>query len=343
MGNEFHACVCLQQQVSQVRSLKVGLKLHLVFLFVGSDNNYYKFKYIHDQIHPFLLNINVSATPTKHLIIRIIIVMGCGSSTPVQTSSLSTPGPGHGVPAASVSPRNEATTSITASSEDSSDQAGNPTSRVFTVDPEPHKEFLPCHSPSAVELACQSTIEKLVPRKSEESLRKEVQEVFQRWKEGGQLADIESYSLSIPPSFTRSVVDLSRFLTKSTAYNIREIEDSELHTQMAKAYCIYCWVSNNITWDRELWQVYQSGDNNLSLDDSLTERVLERRRAVSSGYANLFKSLVDECGMIAEVVHGNIKVWKSQSLESSENDFEASRKNMHTWNFVSASVNSETW
>lgn len=268
--------------------------------------------------------------------------MGCGSSTRVQASSLSTPGPGHGVPA-SVSPRKKSATSTIASSEDiNSDQAGNPTRRVFTVDPEPHKEFLPCHSPSAVELACRSTVEKLIPRKSDESSRKEVQEVFQQWKEGGQLADIESYSLSIPPPLTRSIVDLSRFLTKSTAYNIKEIEDSELHTQMAKAYCIYCWVANNITFDRELWQVYQSGDDNLSLDDSQAERVLERRRAVSSGYANLFKSLADECGMMVEVVHGNIKVWKSQSSESPENNFEASRKNVHTWNFVSASVKSET-
>jgi hypothetical protein len=266
--------------------------------------------------------------------------MGCGSSTQIRVSSLSSPGPG--VPASlNFSPRKESATSTAAGSEDNSDsdQAGDSTRHMFTVDPEPHKEFLPYLSPSAVELVCRSTVENLAPRKSEESARKEIEEVFQRWKEGGQLADIESYSLSIPPSLTRSVVDLSRFLTKSSAYN--SIEGPELHAQMAKAYCIYCWIANNITFDRQLWQAYQSGDNNLSLDNSQAEQVLERRTAVSSGYANLFKSLAGECGMMVEVVHGNIKMWKSQSSESPQNDFEASRKNIHTWNLVCASVKSE--
>ena len=235
--------------------------------------------------------------------------------------------------------REDSATTSTAGSEDDSDTAGDSMSRIFRVNPEPHKEFLPCLSPSAMELACRSTVEKLVPRKSEENARKDIQEVFQRWKEGGQLADIESYSLNVPPSLTTSIVDLSGFLTKSSADYIKAIEGPELHTHIAKAYCIYCWIANNITFDRHLWQAYQSGGDKLNLDcDTQAECVLERRTTVSSGYANLFKSLANECGMMVEVVDGNIKVWKSQSSESPGNEFEASRKNTHTWNLVRASV-----
>lgn len=263
--------------------------------------------------------------------------MGCGSSR-VNVTSPSSPGPGA---PASASPRKESVTS-TADSENDGDQAAVSIGRVFTVDPEPHEEFLPCPSPSAVELACRSTVEKLVPRKSEEMARKEIQQVLQRWKEGGQLANIEGYSLSVPSSLTSSIVDLAGFLTKSSADYIKAIEGPEIHIQVAKAYCIYCWIANNITFDRHLWQVYQSqGDDNLSLDDTHADHALERRTAVSSGYANLFKSLANECGMVVEVIHGNIKVWKSQSSESPENDFEPSRKNMHSWNVVSARVKLE--
>lgn len=260
--------------------------------------------------------------------------MGCGSS--IHVSPLSSLGPS--VPAsAAASPREESSTS-TAGNEDNGDQAGGLTSRAFTVDPEPHKEFLPSISPSAVELACRSTVEKLVPRKAEEIARKEVHEALQRWKDGGQLADIESYSLSVPPSLTRSIEDLSGFLTKSSADYLKAIDGPELHTQIAKAYCIYCWIANNITFDRDLWQAYQSGVDSWSLDDSQAEHVLKRRTAVSNGYANLFKSLATECGMMVEVVHGNIKAWRSQSAETPENDFQVSRKNVHTWNLVSVTV-----
>lgn len=255
--------------------------------------------------------------------------MGCGSS--IHRSP-----PGQGVPAPA-NPREVVDVATSpAGSEDNSEQAGDSINRVFSVNPEPHKEFLPCNSQSAMELACRSTVEKLVPRKSEEIARKEIQEVLQQWKERGQLADIESYSLSVPPSLTRSIVDLSDFLTRSSAEYIKAIEGPEVHTQLAKAYCIYSWIANNITFDRHLWQAYQSGDDNLSLDNNIqAEHVLENRTAVSNGYANLFKSLANKCGMMVEVVHGNIKTWKSQSSESPENDFEASRKNAHTWNFVS--------
>ena len=260
--------------------------------------------------------------------------MGCGSSIHVSPPSSSVPG----VPAPASSREDSATTS-SAGNEDNSDTAGGSMSRVFSVNPEPHKEFLPCLSPSAMELACRSTVEKLVPRKSEENARKEIQEVFQRWKESGQLADIESYSLSVPPSLTTSIVDLSGFLAKSSAGYIKAVEGQELHTHIAKAYCIYCWIAKNITFDRHLWQAYQSGGDKLNLDsDTQAEHVLERRTAVSSGYANLFKSLANECGMMVEVVHGNVKVWKSQSSESPENEFEASRKNAHSWNLVRTRV-----
>ena len=238
-----------------------------------------------------------------------------------------------------VGARDDTTSPAAAGSVAKSNQVGDSTSpcnNAFSVNPEPHEEFLPCINPSALELACRSTVEKLVPRKSEEHTRSEIGELIQQWRECGQLADIESYSLSVPPSLTSSIVELSAFLTRSSANYIMTLEGPEVHIQVAKAYCIYSWIANSITFDRQLWQAYQSGDDNLSLESNTqAEHVLEKRVTVSNGYANLFKSLANESGLAVEVIHGNIKAWKSQSMESPENDFEASKNNTHTWNSVS--------
>ena len=205
----------------------------------------------------------------------------------------------------------------------------------FSVNPEPHNEFLPRCSPSALELNCLLTVEKLAPCDSEESARRQMDELFQQWRETGQLADIESYSLSTPSSLSSSIVDLSEYLTSSTSKYVKTLEGNELHIQIAKAYCIYSWIAHNITYDRQLWQAYQLGDDNCFELSTHAEQVLDRRMTVSNGYAKLFTSLANASGLETDVLSGNIKDWKSRTMSPPEDDFKASRSNTHTWNSVS--------
>ena len=207
----------------------------------------------------------------------------------------------------------------------------------FNINIEPHKEFFPSISPSALELKSQMTVEKLAPHHKEESARREIEELIQHWNDCGQLADIESYSHSTPPSLTRSIPELSEFLTRNNANYVKAIEGNDLHIQVAKAYCIYSWIANNISYDRQLWQAYQFGDENSFEHSTQAENVLDRCMTVSKGYANLFYSLASKSGLMVEVIHGNIKGWKSQSPTRSKTAFKPSRENAHTWNLVSTS------
>ena len=205
---------------------------------------------------------------------------------------------------------------------------------TFTVTPDPHSEFLPRYGPSALELKCRSTIANLVSS-SIETARKKIDDLIQYWKKSGQLADIESYSCTTPPSLSTTTTELSEYLTRSSCNYIKSFEGNMVHVQVAKAYCIYSWIANNITYDNELWQAYKLGDENSLHNKTQAEKVLERRMTVSYGYANLFKSLASKSELKVEVIWGNIKNWKSQSLSCHENEFELSRENAHAWNSVS--------
>ena len=144
--------------------------------------------------------------------------------------------------------------------------------------------------------------------------------------------------VSTPPSLTRSIPELSEFLTRNSANYVMAIEGNDLHIQVAKAYCIYSWIANNISYDRQLWQAYQFGDENSFEHSTQAENVLDRCMTVSKGYANLFYSLASKSGLMVEVIHGNIKGWKSQSPTRSKTVFKPSRENAHTWNLVSTSI-----
>lgn len=249
--------------------------------------------------------------------------MGCGSSvqatqpTPSDQRILSAP----------VSPVVE--------TENDPPMTSDPEHVGFRVNPEPHEEFFPTYSPTALELKCRSTIAKLGPRSSEESARKEMEELIRQWRESGKLADIESYSLSTPPSQSRSITELSEYLTRSTSNYVKAMEGNELHIQVAKAYCIYSWIAHNITYDSQLWQAYQFGDDSSLQHSTRAEQVIDRRMTVSSGYANLFKSIASASGLKVEVICGNIKEWKTLTMSSPKEDFKASRNNTHAWNSVS--------
>ena len=210
---------------------------------------------------------------------------------------------------------------------------------TFKVDPVPHTTFAPDSQPSELELQCQATVAELTLLSSEESTRKEVEELLQQWEESGQLAGIEAHALRIPQSQTTTITELASSLVDSDASYTKAIEGNELHIQVAQAYCIYTWIANNITYDVEQWKAYHSGSGDESnlLSSTEAEEVLDARVTVCSGYANLFKALALTAGLEAETLHGHAKQWKCLSEEKPDVDipFKPSRENAHTWNSVS--------
>ena len=206
----------------------------------------------------------------------------------------------------------------------------------FRVDPTPHTMFASDSQQSELELQCQATIAKLVSLSSEKSARKEIEELLQQWVDSGQLASIEAHALSIPSSQTSTVAELADSLVNCSAEYIGAIEGNELHIQVAKAYCIYVWIGNNITYDIEQWKGFLS-DDECNLVCTEAKDVLDSRMTVCTGYANLFKELACISGLEVNVIRGSAKVWKSLSEEKLDADipFKPSRVNAHTWNSVS--------
>lgn len=167
--------------------------------------------------------------------------------------------------------------------------------------------------------------------------RKEVEELLKQWRVSGQLASIESHALSIPPSQSTTIAELADSLVSSQVSFMKAVEGNKFHIQIAKAYCIYVWTANHITYDVDQWKAILLGDEDNLTRNTEAELVLNTRMTVCTGYANLFKALASMCGLGVEVIHGHARSWKSLSEEHPDADtvFKQSRQTSHTWNLVS--------
>jgi len=99
---------------------------------------------------------------------------------------------------------------------------------------------------------------------------------------------IDNYALNTPGNMANSLQDLAEYLAANCT------SDKE------KARVLYRWITDNIYYDTDLDQ------------DSLTglvlpETVLQKRTAVCSGYARLYKSLSDELGLTVVEIDGFVK------------------------------------
>lgn len=135
------------------------------------------------------------------------------------------------------------------------------------------------------------------------------------------IADINSSSVS---SFAASLIELE----------VRFIKRSELHAQIAKAYAIFAWIANNVTYDVKAWDdlVYSIDTPNTSPDF-----VLATRSSICSGYANLFAAIAKEAGMEAVVIDGHFKTSRIHQPEGPHAQYTPSGFNTHAWNAVSES------
>ena len=92
---------------------------------------------------------------------------------------------------------------------------------------------------------------------------------------------------------------------------------------MAKAYAIYCWIAKNIRYD-----VASKVEH--KLPDPDPNIVLEKKEAVSRGYANLFLALAKRSGLEVDRISGHMRMWDVEC----GCPFKPESSNSHTWNVV---------
>ena len=211
-----------------------------------------------------------------------------------------------------------------------------PSTNTFKIDPTPDAKFAPDPQVTDQELKCRSTVAKFASSNSNDSARYEIEQLLQQWKDSGFLSRIETHALNVTPSQV-TVAQLADSLASDDINYVKAVGGIELHIHIAKAYCIYVWIANNISYDVDHWKDYLEDDNSF-MSNTEAEEVLESRTAVCAGYANLFKTLGHTCGLEVGLIHGHAKAWKSLSEERPDADkpFMPGRQNSHVWNSVSA-------
>ena len=182
------------------------------------------------------------------------------------------------------------------------------------------------------DLVCQQALLKLAPVEFETALRDKLQHLLMLWKESGQLTEIENHGLSVSPLQASSIECLAEALTAPNAKYITSLGENDFYIEVAKAYVIYFWVANNITYDVKSWQAYLEGNDHCLRTEAQT--VLQERRSVCFGYANLYKTLGRKVNLEVRVIEGNTKSWRLFS-EDAGAGFSPSRSNAHSWNVVS--------
>jgi len=122
---------------------------------------------------------------------------------------------------------------------------------------------------------------------------------------------IDAHARATPPKYTNSIQELANYLAKPAQNNFETVRS------------FYVWMAENIEYDVDLFRRYQSG---VSLNVA-PQAVLDRKRAVCQGYAELFIALCEEVGIDSRLVPGYSKGFGNQN----RTDFSLAD---HAWNAV---------
>lgn len=112
------------------------------------------------------------------------------------------------------------------------------------------------------------------------------------------------------------------FSTAKLAYAITKDANSDVD----KVREIYTWITSNISYDNELRLSSKLQKEFYTSEEKVIEKVLERKMALCGGFAFLFKSLCENVGISAEVVHGFTKDYSGK--------IQKNKLPNHTWNAV---------
>ncbi len=97
-------------------------------------------------------------------------------------------------------------------------------------------------------------------------------------------------------------------------------------TEKDKVFAIYKWITSNISYDNELRLSSKLQKEFYTSEENVLKNVLERKMALCGGFAFLFKSLCENVGVSAEVVHGFTKDYSSK--------IQNNKQPTHTWSAV---------
>ncbi|MEK6479205.1 transglutaminase domain-containing protein [Catalinimonas sp. 4WD22] len=126
-----------------------------------------------------------------------------------------------------------------------------------------------------------------------------------------EYSKIDEHARNTPAKYNRSVEDLAQYLTKPAKNDFEKVRS------------FFVWMSENITYDVDLFRRYRPGSSlNITAED-----VLKRKKAVCQGYADLFTALCDEVGISSRMVPGYSKGFGN----SNRTDFSTAD---HAWNAV---------
>jgi len=122
------------------------------------------------------------------------------------------------------------------------------------------------------------------------------------------------------PSEKRNTNDVS------VLSNLAQSITRNSHTETEKAEAIFKWIALNINYDNELRHDKKLQKEFYTSKEKIISKVLERRKALCGGYAFLYKSLCNQVGIEAEVVHGFSQNYSGNATRNNNPN--------HTWNSV---------
>ena len=162
--------------------------------------------------------------------------------------------------------------------------------------------------------------------------RKTVIDLLASWRDNGFLDDIKNTVFTMVEETTLEKL-CKRLGAKNIAYMVRLKNSPSFHKELAKAYAVFCWITNHVQYDYNCLDVLESGA--LSEDDTSPTTVVRSRRTICSGYSRLFVALSDRMGLSARYISGHFKSLKENQLLSSDyKQFSPDKSNSHAWNMV---------
>ncbi|MGS2765126.1 transglutaminase domain-containing protein [Sinomicrobium sp. M5D2P9] len=99
---------------------------------------------------------------------------------------------------------------------------------------------------------------------------------------------------------------------------------SEFKTDLEKVRALFVWITDNITYDFELYESEELKSEFYTSEGNVIDKTLERKKAICSGYSLLFKKLCDDIGIECKVINGYSKQWLDSFVSKNVTD--------HAWN-----------
>ncbi len=134
---------------------------------------------------------------------------------------------------------------------------------------------------------------------------------------GQNLESVDSLVLNYPSSFKSPKILAQRI-------------DKDFDTDLEKTRATFTWITEHIAYSFEeqepTREIYKRYVNDLKLSQDMGHRVLKTKKAICSGYSQLFQNIMIELNIPSRVITGNAK--------TDVEDIGRSLSSNHAWNIV---------